>query len=250
MCLIAFAWNPGSPQSLLVAANRDEQYARPTAPLAWWEGSPILAGRDLKAGGTWMGVTPTGRFAALTNYRDPASIKPEAPSRGALVTDFLAGDDSAADYLHALRESAGRYNDFNLLLYDGRSLLGYESRGDRTLRFGRGIHAVSNAHFDTPWPKVEALKIGVATAQHDDAALFALLSDAHTAPDARLPSTGVPIAWERGLSAAFIRMPGYGTRGSSVLRIGPDMVAFEERRFEQGEAAGASRFEFPLSLSA
>lgn len=247
MCLIAFAWNPASEQPLLVVANRDEFYARPAAPLDWWDGADILAGRDLQAGGAWMGATRTGRFAALTNYRDPRRHKAHAPSRGALVADFLAGGDSAADFVRALRERAAQYNDFNLLLFDGQQLLGYESLGDRTLRFGRGVHAVSNAQFDTPWPKVDALKAAVPLAADDDA-LLALLADGGIAPDERLPQTGVPLEWERALSAAFIRTPEYGTRSSSLLRLGRTQAMFTERRFERGEFAGTTTFEFPLSL--
>ncbi|GAB3262071.1 NRDE family protein [Chitinimonas naiadis] len=247
MCLIAFQWNPDSASPLLVVANRDEFYARPAAAADWWDDGMTLAGRDLKAGGTWMGVTRQGRFAALTNYRDPSRVKADAPSRGALVAAFLQGQASSADFIGVLRLDAPRYNDFNLLLYDGQRLLGYESRQDRTLRFGRGIHAVSNAGFDTPWPKVEILKAGLARDAADDDALLALLADPRRAEDSRLPQTGVPLEWERALSAAFIRTPDYGTRASSLVRLGGGRVAFTERRFTGGEPAGESRFEFALS---
>jgi uncharacterized protein with NRDE domain len=247
MCLIAFNWNPDSETPLLVAANRDEFYARPTAPLAWWDDAPIVAGRDLQAGGTWMGLSRGGRFAALTNYRDPTRQKPDAPSRGALVVDFLCGDDSASDFIHRLRADAPAYNDFNLLLFDGTRPLGYESHGDRSLRFGRGVHAVSNACFDTPWPKVDVLKAGMMGAGDQDDALLALLADTTIAPDARLPQTGVPLDWERALSAAFIRTPAYGTRSSSIVRIGRRQASFREWTFHRGEPAGVSDFKFPLS---
>jgi uncharacterized protein with NRDE domain len=244
MCLIAFHWQPDGETPLIVAANRDEFYNRPTAPLAWWDGGHILGGRDLGAGGTWMGVTRAGRFAALTNYRDPSRIKANAPSRGQLVSDFLAGDMAAADFIAKLRGVAPGYNDFNLLLYDGNRLMGYESRNDCTLRFGRGTHAVSNARFDTPWPKVEATKQRFDTARDDDEALLTMLSNADIAADERLPQTGVPIEWERALSAAFIRMPEYGTRSSSVLRLGRTDVRFTERRFERGTPSGDTVIEF------
>jgi uncharacterized protein with NRDE domain len=247
MCLIVFCWQPGSATPLVVAANRDEYYARAAAPLAWWPGDRVLAGRDLRAGGSWMGVSRDGRFAALTNYRDPSRHRADAPSRGALVTDFLAGDGSGGEQIARLRDARIPYNDYNLLLYDGRQLLGYESRGDRTVRFGRGVHGVSNAAFDTPWPKVEALKAGLAGALDEDESLLGLLRDERMAPDGQLPHTGVPLELERGLSAAFIRLPGYGTHSSSVVRIGLGGITFSEWRYAQGEPDGLTRVEFPLS---
>lgn len=248
MCLIGFLWQPEAEQPLLVAANRDEFYARPTAPADWWDDGQTLGGRDLQAGGTWMGVSRQGRFAALTNYRDPSRIKPQAPSRGALVAAFLQGKAAATDYIATLRSEVAAYNDFNLLLYDGQRLLGYESHTDRTLRFGRGVHGVSNAGFDSAWPKLEVLKAGLSQQAGDDAALFSLLADPRLAEDGRLPQTGVSLEWERALSAAFIRTPEYGTRASSLLRLGRDRAALTERRFERGEPAGESHYEFALSL--
>ncbi|MBL8509560.1 NRDE family protein [Chitinimonas sp. JJ19] len=247
MCLIAFRWDPAQPTPLVVAANRDEFYARPTAAADWWEDERILGGRDLVAGGSWMAVRRDGRFAALTNYRDPSRHLADAPSRGALVADFLQGDCHAGEFLATLRRDIARYNDFNLLLYDGERLLGYESRHDTELRFGRGVHAVSNARFDTPWPKAERLKAGLARHGEDDEALFALLADPALAPDEQLPSTGVPLEWERALSAAFIRTPQYGTRASSVLRLGRQAISLTERRFERGEFVAAAHFDFPPS---
>ncbi|WP_269531714.1 NRDE family protein [Chitinimonas sp. BJYL2] len=243
MCLIGFHWDPHGPVPLRVAANRDEFYARPTAAAAWWDDDQRLGGRDLQAGGSWMGLSRTGRFAALTNYRDPRRHKPDATSRGALVADFLASDITASDFLHALRGRASAYNDFNLLVFDGRLLLGYESHTDRTLRFGRGAHAVSNGGFDSPWPKVERLRAAMA----DDTSLeaqFALLADTAIAPDARLPSTGVPLEWERALSALFIRTPEYGTRASTVLSVSAGHCQFIERSFDHGVFAGEQRFTF------
>lgn len=241
MCLIGFDWQPGSATPLRVLANRDEFHARPTTALAWWPEGDILAGRDLQAGGSWMGITRSGRFAALTNLRDPSQRKADAPSRGQLVVDFLRSPLGSSAWLRALQHGTVHYQGFNLLVYDGRLLLGYESSGQRMIRFGRGLHAVSNAGFDTPWPKVQALKAGMATAGTDEAALFALLADRRLAPDPQLPHTGVPLEWERLLSAAFICSPGYGTRSSSLLRLGSDGADFIERRFEHGKPAGESR---------
>ncbi|MGQ5522778.1 NRDE family protein [Chitinimonas sp. PSY-7] len=247
MCLIGFEWQPGTNIPLRVAANRDEFYARPTAALAWWPEGDILAGCDLQAGGTWMGVSADGRFAALTNYRNPSANKVDAPSRGQLVVDFLRERGSAAQYLAVLREQAGRYNGFNLLVYDGRQLLAYESYTDRLLRFGRGIHAVSNAGFDTPWPKLNKLKASLAEAGQDTSALFAVLENADLAPDSQLPGTGVPLVLERALSAIFIQTPTYGTRGSSLLVLSREGAEFIERRFENGKFTEENHFKFEFS---
>lgn len=231
MCLIAFHWQPDDPIPLRLAANRDEFYDRPTAPLAWWEGGRILAGRDLRAGGTWLGVTPAGRCAAITNHRDPSLTRPDRRSRGQIPVQFLAGTDSAAAFLEVLRQEDSAYNPFNLLLFDGRELLGYESHHDRPRAFAPGTHAVSNGDFDSPWPKVAALKAGLGAAQDDDEVLLALLGDARPFPDERLPSTGISMELERALSPAFIRTPTYGTRASTILRVGVDEVFIVEQRF-------------------
>lgn len=245
MCLIAFHWQPEAAVPLVVAANRDEFYERPTAALAWWEGGHLLAGRDLRAGGTWMGVTPDGRVAAITNYRDPRLSKPEGASRGQLPVRFLEGGHSAAAFLGDLRREIARFSPFNLLLFDGTDLLGYESHQDRIRPFGPGIHAVSNGDFDEPWPKVEALKAGLAAGPGDDETLLALLGDERPCEDGRLPNTGVPIEWERALSPAFVRTSTYGTRASTILRLSRDTVSVLERRFSREGLEGQSEFRFP-----
>ena len=200
MCLIliAYRYDPGC--ELLVAANRDEFYQRPTAPLAFWDDAPeVLAGRDLQAGGTWMGMTRGGRFAALTNYRDPDQLLPNALSRGRLVSDYLQGGQTVSELLEWLPTVADRYNGFNLLLGDATGL------------------------YNSPWPK---LKRGLARLrrlledQPDPASekLLEILTDRTPAPDHELPNTGIPLDWERWLSPIFIEAPGYGTRSSTVLR--------------------------------
>lgn len=244
MCLIAFHWDPSGDSHLIVAANRDEFYARPTAPMAWWEGGRLLAGRDLQAGGTWLGVTPDGRFAALTNHRDPSKTRPDRATRGLLPVRFLEGDHAAGAFLDALRPEAGRYNPFNLLVYDGRDLLGFESRHERVVSFAPGVHAISNGDFDEPWPKVEQIKAGLADGEGDDEALLTLLRKAESFPDERLPSTGVALAWERALSPAFIRTPTYGTRASTILRLGQDAISVVEQRFSPQGPDGRSEFRF------
>ncbi|WLT32404.1 NRDE family protein [Geothrix sp. PMB-07] len=244
MCLIAFHWQTDGTLPLLVAANRDEFYARPTAPMAWWDGGRILAGRDLEAGGTWLGLTPAGRFAALTNHRDPKALRAGTPSRGQLPVRFLEGRGSAASFLDELRTEAPAFNPFSLLLYDGRDLLGYESRLDRRIAFTPGIHAVSNGAFDEPWPKVEALKAGMAAGGLDDEGLLGLLAEPRAYGDDLLPQTGVSLDWERALSPAFIRTPTYGTRASTLVRLGLETVMVLEQRFTRDGPQGRSEFRF------
>ena len=235
MCLIAWNWQPASPTPLLLIANRDEFYARPTAPLAWWDDAGILAGRDLQAGGTWLGVSRTGRLAALTNHRDPANVRPDAPSRGELVRGFLQANTSAADYLTGLAGRAADYNPFNLLVCDGQNLMGLESRHAKVIALQPGIGAVSNADFLTPWPKLTTLKDSLqallAQTHPSDTELLELLHHRGLAADADLPATGIPLALERVLSSAFIVTPDYGTRACSVVRLESNSVEFLEQSF-------------------
>jgi len=236
MCLIAWHWQPDSTHRLLLVANRDEFYARPTAPLHAWAETNILAGRDLQAGGTWLGVSRSGRLAALTNHRDPTQQRADAPSRGELVSGFLRSDLSAEAYLRELRQHATDYNPFNLLVYDGRHLVGLESRHARVLSLPEGVDAVSNADFQTSWPKLNGLTKGLQQqldqGQPSDAELLTLLQDRRIAADADLPATGVPLPLERALSAVFVTLPDYGTRASSVVRLGVDQVEFTEQGFD------------------
>ncbi|MDR3368551.1 NRDE family protein [Rhodoferax sp.] len=244
MCLIAWNWQPGSDSPLLLVANRDEFYARPTAALHHWEDAPILAGRDLQAGGTWLGVSRCGRMAALTNYRAPAMMRSDAPSRGELVSGFLRGDVSSSDYLGQLQGQAAQYNPFNLLVFDGTTLMGLQSRDARVLSMAPGVGAVSNADFHTPWPKLSQLQTGLQDLllqrRTSDVQLMALLQDRSPAPDAELPATGVPLALERALSAVFVATPGYGTRASSLVRYEKNEIRFTERRFDVDGDAGTS----------
>ena len=247
MCLIGFRWQPGTALPLLVAANRDEFYERPTAPMAWWEGGQLLAGRDLKAGGTWLGMTRTGRFAALTNHRGPALVRPDGPSRGRLPIGFLEGEGSPDHFLEGLRREAGASSPFNLLLCDGTDLVGYESRSDRVVHFQAGFHAVSNGAFDEPWPKVTVLKDTLAQAGEDLEALLEALADDQAFPDASLPSTGVSLDWERALSPSFIRTPTYGTRASTVMALGRSAGTVIERTFTAHGREDERRFEFVIT---
>jgi len=244
MCLIVFNWSPGDSVQLRIASNRDEFYDRPTSPAHWWPETSdkqisILAGRDLQANGAWLGVTRNGRLAAVTNYRDPANLRLQAESRGLLVKQFLLGEDQTDidSFVNKLRLQREKYNHYNLLMYDGITLVGYSSFNDLLTVFKPGFHAVSNACFDTVWPKTMQAKTRMATALalHDEkditAALFDLLSDKTEAADAQLPSTGVSLERERALSAAFIKLDGYGTRSSTLVKIEHDEVLFIERNF-------------------
>jgi uncharacterized protein with NRDE domain len=245
MCLIAWNWQPASPAPLLLIANRDEYYARPTAPLHWWDNAPILAGRDLQAGGTWLGVSQSGRMAALTNHRDPANVRAEAPSRGELVSAFLQGQINATDYLTELASRCEHYNPFNLLVFDGRALMGLESRHARLVTMQPGIGAVSNADFLTPWPKLaqlkDALHARLAQEPPTDAQLLALLHNPQPAQDHQLPATGTPLALERALSATFVALPDYGTRACSVVRFQADGIHFLEQSFDAKGCTGTQQ---------
>lgn len=224
MCLIVFAWRPGHAQPLLVAANRDEFHARPSRPLGEWPEQPgLFAGRDLEAGGTWMGYTRSGRFAALTNIRDPS--RPQgALSRGRLPRDFLAGSSSPQDYLQALCGRLAEYSGFNLLVGDGQALWFLNAREGQPRAVEPGVHGISNASLDTPWPKLLRARQALATAlaAPSSEALFALLADRWQPADGDLPDTGVGLVTERLLSSAFIASPTYGTCASTLLRVCAD----------------------------
>jgi uncharacterized protein with NRDE domain len=249
VCLIAVAWQAHPEHRLIVAANRDEWRDRPAAPAHWWDDHPdLLAGRDLQAGGTWMGITKRGRFAAVTNFRDPSDRRPTARSRGSLVADFLVGRETPASYLRRLSGRAAEYNGFNLLAGDGRSLLYFGSREGEARAVAPGVHALSNHLLDEPWPKVAKARSALGAALGgDDGPLFAMLSDGTPARDAELPDTGVGIDWERRLSPVLITGDGYGTRASTVLRITGGAARFEERtRDACGAVTGTQRFAFAL----
>ena len=223
MCLILMAYRHHKRYPLILAANRDEFYNRPTLPADLWEDQPgILGGRDLQGLGTWLGISNRGRLAAITNYRDPASIKPDAPTRGLLVSNFLAGSDSARTYLQKLSESGDRYNGFNLILFDDTGLWYYSNRGERILALKPGIHGLSNHLLNTRWPKINrglaALENSLTNTETvNPEKLMHLLEDRSIASDDALPNTGVGIEWERVLSPMFIESENYGTRCSSIV---------------------------------
>lgn len=235
MCILAWHWQPGAATELLLLANRDEFHQRPARPLQRWESGQVLAGQDLQAGGTWLGLARGRRLAALTNYRSAAPQRADAPSRGHLVQGFLSGQASALDYLQQLVPLCAEYNPFNLLVWDGAQLLGLESRQARIVVLPPGPGGVSNADFHTPWPKLQRLQQGLEQAQaarrNDDDSLLALLADPTPAPDGELPDTGVGQEREQLLSSIFIRSAVYGTRASSVVRVQAQTAHFTEQSY-------------------
>jgi uncharacterized protein with NRDE domain len=254
VCLIAFAWRSHPRYRLVVAANRDEYFGRPAAPAAFWDDhANVLAGRDLEAGGTWLGIALDGRFAALTNYRNPADKRTGAPSRGALVADFLTGRASAPEYAQLVEKRAADYNGFSLLVGDVGSMFFFSNRGGSAARVAPGVHGLSNHLLDTPWPKVEKAKAALAAlldAPFDSLAMFGLLNDMGRASDAELPSTGVSLELEERLSAIrILAVGGYGTRCSTALCLGEDgRIEFHERSYtEQGGVSGTVGYRLTLA---
>lgn len=256
MCLLVIAWKSHPRYRLILAGNRDEFHERPSAPLNWWQDDArILAPRDLKAMGTWLGVARSGRFGVVTNFRDLQAPAEYAPSRGSLVPRFLTGATSPKEFLDDLRGAAPRYSGFNLLVGGPRALYYFSNRaneaGDKLPQSLKpGVYGLSSHLLDTPWPKVErtraAFTILLKQPDIDADALFKMLGDRTPAADDVLPHTGLPLEWERLVSAPFIVNERYGTRSSYVLlveRNGRTML--HERRFDpDGIQSGVSRFEF------
>jgi uncharacterized protein with NRDE domain len=255
MCLVLLAFKYRPDFKLILAANRDEFYDRPTAPAAFWKEAPrILAGRDLRAGGTWLGIGRNGRFGLLTNYRDPASIKEEAPSRGALIRAYLLGPEAPLPYLERLAQESYQYNGFNLVIGDHERLYYYSNRLDRPRELRPGIYGLSNHLLETPWPKVTRAKNLFAPLVSREGVpgtdrLFVILEDRTPARDEDLPNTGIGLEWERLLSPIFITSPNYGTRSSAVLRIDQDdRVVFVEKSYASGtEPPTCVEFKFEIA---
>ena len=251
MCLILFAYKAHPKYKLIVAANRDEAYARETAPAYFWEEAPeVLAGRDLEKMGTWMGVTTSGKFAALTNYRDPSEQTIGKRTRGELVADFLKGRVNPQAYLLELANRRQEYPGYNLLAGDVEELFYYSNRGGLMRKVEPGVHGVSNHLLNSDWPKVERGKSGLASIisdGHPDLVdrLFAHLENADPAPDHLLPSTGVSLDWERLLSPMFIKSEGYGTRSSTVILMDDSKIYFNERVYAKEQR---SNREFSITL--
>lgn len=257
MCLVAVAVDASRRFPLVIAANRDEYFDRPASRLGWWTpetgGPEILGGRDLKAGGTWLGLTNEGRFGLVTNIRNPADVDPGAPSRGEIVPLWLRGDLPMDRFW--MQVGLSGYNGFNLIAADlprGECFWG-SNRARFPQRLERGVYGLSNAQLDTPWPKVERLKQQVRgalkEAESADALaeqIFLALGDRTEIADEFLPRTGVPLEWERWLAPAFIRTPDgrYGTRCSTVIvteRLRRRMVTHViERTFSSARGPGVA----------
>ena len=251
MCLILFAWRAHPEYALVVAANRDEYFERPARAAAFWDDAPeVLAGRDLTAQGTWLGVTRAGRFASITNYRNPAQRMATAPSRGVLLTGFLTGTDRPSAYFAGVARRADEYNGFSMVAADRTSLAFFSNREGIVREVEPGVHGLSNHLLDTPWPKVEKGKdrLGALLAREfDPEACLQLLGD--TEPAHHLPDTGVGAEWERRLSSIRIVGGIYGTRCSTVVSIGTDgKTEFWERSYDrEGAVVGTVDFSFMLS---
>jgi uncharacterized protein with NRDE domain len=255
MCLALIALDCHPQYSLIIAANRDEFYDRPTTPAEFWADAPsVLAGRDLKAGGTWLGIDRRGRLAAVTNVRQGERELPAPRSRGRLVSDFLRANIRALRYMEQVQSEADLYNGFNLIVVDAGGLFYYSNREGPARSLSPGVYGLSNHLLDTPWPKVATTKAAFGALLHGGASelirdLFALLADRSRPGDGLLPSTGVSMEWERLLSSAFIASEDYGTRSSTVVLEGRDgTVVFVERSFgPRGAPAAEVRFQFQSS---
>jgi uncharacterized protein with NRDE domain len=249
MCLIVFAYKSHPDYKLILAANRDEFYDRPTEVAKWWEDHPhILGGRDLKAKGTWMGVDKRGRFSAVTNFRDFSNVREEAKSRGDLPVDFLKNGTSASAYLSNVLKEADQYNGFNLLTMD-EEMVHVSNHENKVNVLNEGVFGLSNALLDTPWPKVEKAKAAFNHTinnhfQMKD--LLGVMQDSSIAADEQLPQTGLPIEMERAVSAMCIRTPNYGTCCSTAITIDYDgNVQFLEKSYHVGDReAGEVSYTF------
>ena len=242
MCLIAFAYNMHPVFELVVIANRDEFYARPTRTAGYWneEGHPkLLAGKDLESGGTWMGINKSGHWGALTNYRDPSWKREDPPTRGNIVLDYLKQPQSPKPYLDTIKPTANAYMGFNILAGSPDGIFHYSNYSDEITHIEPGIHGVSNALLDTPWPKLDAAKNALSEkVKSDDLepdSLFKILGNTQVADDRELPKTGIPYKWEKAVSSIFINTGDYGTRCSTLLFIKKTgEMTFIERRYKTG----------------
>ena len=253
MCLLLVSYKTHPKYKMIIAANRDEFYNRPASSADFWSDEPaILAGRDLKAGGTWLGITRKGRFAAITNYRDPKSMKTNAPSRGELVINFLLGNNSLSEFSKELLSSSDLYNGYNLLYADKESIRYFSNQTKKQLVLSPGIYGLSNHLLDTPWPKVEKSKKSFKNILNKEFIstenLFDILSDSSIPPDELLPDTGLGLEIERAVSPIFVKTPQYGTRSSTAILIDyDDNVIFTEKSLNDDLKEWSTKsFQFKL----
>lgn len=251
MCILFAAYQTHPDYPLIIAANRDEMYTRPTKEAHFWDnGRSILAGKDLQQHGTWLGITKTGRFAALTNFRNPKENRTHKRSRGHIVKNFLTSDVSPYDFLIKLQQERNSYPGFNVIVSDLKTMYYYSNIENKIKQMQAGIHGLSNRLLNTPWPKVEIGKQKLQTLIEKNEVtpqtLLQLLADKQQAPIQQLPNTGVPLEVEKQLSSIFIDMKGYGTRCSTVILIDKNRnVTFHERTFPSQKD---KQFQFQLIM--
>lgn len=254
MCLIIFSWKNHPKYPLILAANRDEFYNRKTRPAQFWEEKPgILAGKDLEAGGTWMGISKTGRIAMITNYRDLSNIRPDAPSRGKLVLNYLTSEEKSKEYLTPFEKPGNPFNGYNLIVGNPEELFYQSNYSEKGIeKIPTGVHGLSNALLNTPWPKLELgkkkLQNIIKADDIDPESLFTMMYNDHCFPDKELPDTGIGIEKEKMLSSMFIKSPNYGSRCSTVLLIDLHGNAiFVERTYNPTDFSYKEvRFQFNL----
>ncbi|MBM7647799.1 uncharacterized protein with NRDE domain [Bacillus ectoiniformans] len=252
MCLINFQYQQHSTYKLVLAANRDEFFERPTEKAHFWDDHPnVLAGRDLRQMGTWLGITKDGRIAALTNYRDPSEETDGKESRGEIVRSFLTSLDSPKTFLEKLSSEKDKYAGFNLLVGNADDLWYYSNKSDQIEAVLSGTHSLSNAFLTTSWPKTDRGKTLLEQCLNDEEAgidcLFSLLQNDEQAPIESLPKTGVSLEWEKILSPIFINSEHYGTRASTVLIIDRENnVKFIERSYLNGKCINEESFRFTI----
>ena len=251
MCLILFSWKDHPVYDLVLAANRDEFFDRPTAFADHWVDAPnVIGGRDLNAGGTWIGVNQqNGKIAALTNYRDPLNIREDAPSRGHLTAQYLTGEIGPKEYLNRLISCASQYNGFNLLIGDLNSIWYFSNISMEITLLKPGTYGLSNGHLNEPWPKVQKGKYKLEflrSNQHlSEIEIMALLMDEEQALEQDLPSTGVSLDLEKSLSPMFIQMPHYGTRCSTMILRDTEQTVFVEKNYDQrAKSLGVKKFQW------
>ncbi len=253
MCLLLISYKTNPEYPFVAAANRDEFYHRPAEKAGFWKDYPdLLAGKDIEAGGTWLGLTKSGRFAAITNYRDMRTIKENAPTRGLLTLNFLISQVPASEYGKSLTAKADQYNGYNLIFSDNENLFYFSNKTKKLNKLPSGVYGLSNHLLDTPWPKVvkskEAFINEVSKDKISEDALFKILSDEQQAPDAELPDTGLSRELERAISPVFIKSERYGTRSSTIILVNSvNKATFIEKSLDTVSGVWfETRFSFQL----